>query len=79
LTNAQMAAHGIGLQIHIVNASSERDFEGAFTTLMQHRVGALLVATDAFFTSGAINSSRWQHAKGFPRCIPFVSSQRPEG
>jgi putative tryptophan/tyrosine transport system substrate-binding protein len=34
-----------------INASSERDFEAAFTTLVQQRVGALIVAPDALFTS----------------------------
>jgi putative tryptophan/tyrosine transport system substrate-binding protein len=41
----------IGQQVHIVNASSESDIDSAFATLVQLRVGALLVASDVFFTS----------------------------
>jgi putative ABC transport system substrate-binding protein len=45
------AARIIGQQVHIVNASSESDIDSAFATLVQLRVGALLVASDVFFTS----------------------------
>jgi putative ABC transport system substrate-binding protein len=43
------AARIIGQQVHLVNASSEGDIDGAFATLVKLRVGALLVASDAFF------------------------------
>jgi putative tryptophan/tyrosine transport system substrate-binding protein len=47
----QMAARTLERNIHIVSASSESDLETAFATLIQQRVGALLVSTDSFFTS----------------------------
>jgi putative ABC transport system substrate-binding protein len=47
----QMAARTLGLNVHIVGASSDDDLETAFGTLIQQRAGALLVSTDAFFTS----------------------------
>jgi ABC-type uncharacterized transport system substrate-binding protein len=47
---AQVAAHALGQQILIVNASSERDFDMAFATLAQQRAGALLIAGNALFT-----------------------------
>jgi putative tryptophan/tyrosine transport system substrate-binding protein len=43
------AARTLGLQLHIVNASSEHDFDAAFATIAQMRTGALLVASDPFF------------------------------
>ena len=46
----QAAAREIGQQINILNASSERDIDNAFTTLAQ-RGGALIVSTDPFFIS----------------------------
>lgn len=45
------AGRTIGLQIVVVNASSERDFEAAFATFGQQQAGGLLVATDPFFLS----------------------------
>src|SRR5262249_25913303 len=48
--NAQAAARALGQQILIVGASSERDFDMAFTTLAQQRAGALLIAGSALFT-----------------------------
>ena len=51
LRDVQEAARAIGQQIHIVHASSERDFPAAFATLTQLRAGALLVGADPFFNS----------------------------
>jgi len=45
------AAHGLGLQFHVLTTSSERDFESAFATLVQQRVDALVVISDPLFTS----------------------------
>ena len=46
----QEAAHALGLQIHIVNASNEGEIDTAFAMLPQIRVGALLVGTNNLFT-----------------------------
>ena len=48
--DAQAAAHALGQQILTVNAGSERDFDAAFATLAQQRVGALIIAGNALFT-----------------------------
>ncbi len=47
----QLAAGILGLQLHVLNVSSERDFDQAFATLAQLRAGALIVASDPFFTT----------------------------
>ena len=47
----QIAARKLGLQLHIVHASSERDFEGVFATLARLRAGALLIVPDGFLIS----------------------------
>ena len=44
----QEAARGLGLQIHVLNVSTERDIERAFGTLLQVRAGGLLVGTGEF-------------------------------
>ena len=50
LSYMQAAAREIGQQINILNATSERDIDNAFTTLAQ-RGGVLIVSTDPFFVS----------------------------
>jgi putative ABC transport system substrate-binding protein len=45
------AAHTLGQQVHVVNASSEGDFNQAFATFIELKVDALLVSLDAFFLS----------------------------
>ncbi len=42
-------ARALGLQLHISNASTAREIDEAFATLIQQRVGALLVTADNFF------------------------------
>jgi len=51
LRDLQAAAHTLGLQLRIVHASSERDFDMAFAALAQLRPGALVIGTDGFFIS----------------------------
>jgi putative ABC transport system substrate-binding protein len=45
------AARTMGLQIHILHASSEGDFDPIFATLVQLRAGGLVIGADAFFNS----------------------------
>jgi putative tryptophan/tyrosine transport system substrate-binding protein len=45
------AARRLGLQIHVLNISGERDFGPAFTTLIQMGASALIIGADAFFMS----------------------------
>jgi putative ABC transport system substrate-binding protein len=45
------AAAAIGLQFHVLNASSESDFAGVFKKLGELQAGALLIGGDALFTS----------------------------
>ena len=47
----QEAALSRGLQIHVVRASAVDEFDTAFATLVRQKVGALLLANDAFFIS----------------------------
>jgi putative ABC transport system substrate-binding protein len=50
-SDLQAAARSLGLQLHVLQASTERDFETAFATLGQLRIGALMFGTDGFFVS----------------------------
>jgi len=44
-------AHTLGLEFHVLNASSERDFDGVFAKLIELRAGALVIGGEALFTS----------------------------
>jgi ABC-type uncharacterized transport system substrate-binding protein len=47
----QAAARTLGLELHVLNASTERDFDGVFAKLIQLRAGGLVIGGGAFFTS----------------------------
>ena len=46
-SDMQEAAHTLGLQIRVLNASTEREIDRAFASLRQLRAGALLVGTSS--------------------------------
>jgi putative ABC transport system substrate-binding protein len=50
-TELQTAARTLGLKLHVLHASSERDFDAVFANLAQQRSGGLVIAGDALFTS----------------------------
>ena len=50
-SDMQEAAHTLGLQIHVLNASTEGEIDTAFASLRQLRAGALLVGTSELFRS----------------------------
>ena len=50
-SDAQAAARALGLQLHILHASSDHDFDTVFATVAQLRAGALVIGADPFFTS----------------------------
>jgi putative tryptophan/tyrosine transport system substrate-binding protein len=47
---AQEAARKLGLQLHVLHASSDQDIDAAFATLVQRRAGALVIDGDVFFS-----------------------------
>jgi putative tryptophan/tyrosine transport system substrate-binding protein len=49
LAQAQQGARVLGLPLHILKASSERDLDAAFVTLAQLRAGALIITADGLF------------------------------
>jgi putative ABC transport system substrate-binding protein len=48
---ALSAAHDLGVELHVLNANSERDIEEAFAKLAQLGAKGLVIGADAFFTS----------------------------
>jgi putative tryptophan/tyrosine transport system substrate-binding protein len=53
LNDLKAAALTLGLQLHVLQASTESEIDAAFTSLVQQRPSALVIATDAFFNGQA--------------------------
>jgi len=51
LREVQKAADALGLQIHVVNASTSDEINAAFATISHERAEALFLGPDAFFNS----------------------------
>jgi putative ABC transport system substrate-binding protein len=51
LKDFDAAAATLGVKLHVLHASSERDFETAFAALRQVRAGGLVIGTDGFLVS----------------------------
>jgi putative ABC transport system substrate-binding protein len=49
--DAQGAARTLRLQVVVLSASSDADIEKAFATMIEQRIGALMVASDSFLRS----------------------------
>jgi putative ABC transport system substrate-binding protein len=49
--STQAAALQLGLQVHVLNASTERDFDVAFAKLKEMRSGALVISQDVLFNT----------------------------
>ena len=72
LRDSQAAAHTLGLNLHVLNASTESDFDGVFVNVTQLRAGGLVIPGHAFFTA----HSEQLAALALRHAVPTVSSQR---
>jgi len=54
LKQLQDAARTLALQLYVLHASAEGDFDKAFATLLQLRPKGLVVASDTFFATGRV-------------------------
>ena len=53
LQSVQPVARSLGVQLHVLNASTDRELETAFASLAQLHAGGLLIMPDVFFTTRA--------------------------
>jgi putative ABC transport system substrate-binding protein len=51
IRDVQQGADSLGLKLQVFNAAHDPDFDGTFAALVRHRVNALLVASDPYFSS----------------------------
>ena len=68
----QAAARTLGVQLHVLHASAERDFDAVFRTLAQLRAGALVIGTDTFFS----NRSEQLAALALRHAVPGIFFDR---
>ena len=73
LLDLQPAARALGLQLHVLNASSDRDFDSVFATLVQLRAGALLISPDNFFNARIEQLA----ALSLRHAVPAIYQYRP--
>jgi putative ABC transport system substrate-binding protein len=66
------AAHRLGLRLNVLRATNDSEFDAVFTSLVQMRASALVIATDALFNSrgGQLGELAFRHA------IPAISPYR---
>src|SRR5262249_11494589 len=67
----QEAAKTFGVQIQIVNASTDNELESAFAELSQLQVGALVVGTGEFFNSRAVKIVTLAAQQNFPAMYQY--------
>jgi putative tryptophan/tyrosine transport system substrate-binding protein len=67
----QEAAHNLGLGIHVLNASTERDFDVVFARLRELQAGALIISQDIFFNSQTERLAALTMRYGIPGIYPL--------
>ena len=74
----QAAARNFGLELHVLNATSEGDFDVAFSKLTQLRAGGLVIGGGAFFTSRTEQLAALTVATRCQRSTTIAGSPWPE-
>jgi putative ABC transport system substrate-binding protein len=67
---AQEAARAIGLQLHILNASTDDEIEAAFDIIAHDRPDALFIPADAFFVSRRVQLATLTARYRIPAAYP---------
>ena len=71
LPEVEEAARAIGLQTHVLNASTSGEIDAAFAALARERPDALFVATDAFFRSRPVQIATSAARERIAAVYPF--------
>jgi putative tryptophan/tyrosine transport system substrate-binding protein len=64
----QEAARSLGLELQILHASAERDFDSVFSTLLQQRAGGLVISNSGLF----LNRSEQLAALAIRHAVPTI-------
>ena len=63
----------LGLQLHVLRASTEREIDNAFSVLSQLKAGGVVIGPDAFFNTRSEQLGALAIATGWP---PFTNTVR---
>jgi putative ABC transport system substrate-binding protein len=68
----QAAAHTLGLQmVHVLQASTERELDSAFSTLIQRRASGLVISADTFFSGKSVELAALASRHAVPTISPY--------
>jgi putative tryptophan/tyrosine transport system substrate-binding protein len=62
----EAAARTLGVQLHVLSASSEQDFDDVFATVVKLAPGALVIGNDPFFNSRSVQLGALAARSGVP-------------
>ena len=68
----QAAAQRLGLELHVLNVSAERDLDAVFANLIQLRAGALVISGGQFFNSRSKQLAAMALRYAVPAISPYV-------
>jgi len=72
IRQAEAAANSLGLQtIHILQASTEPDLDGVFSTLIQQRAGGLVITADTLFSGKSAQLAALASRHSMPTISPY--------
>jgi len=67
----QAAARSLGLALHVLNVSTERDLDAAFANLVQLRAGGLVISGGQFFNSRSKQLAAMALQHSLPTIFPY--------
>jgi putative ABC transport system substrate-binding protein len=67
----QTAARELGLQLRVLNASTEQEFEDIFAGLKQMQIGGLVIGTDGFFVAHSEQLAALSVRYGIPAIFQY--------
>jgi len=72
--SVQNAARSLGLELHVLNATTASEIDAAFKRLTELRANAVVVSVDPLLTSQRQRSSSWRRATACPQFMERASS-----
>ena len=79
LREMESAARMLNRRLHVLHASSEQDFDRAFATVEQERIGAMVVTSDTMFSNESADLGRAAARHGIPTMGAYRDFTRAGG